>query len=143
MYGESQKLDLFRRYGVDRIFELRILSVDSEFRGQGVARKLIDMSQSLAIKNGFKVINLFSTFISIITLTINNMYSNFYFQAAQRRSNGTFLPKDLGRQPVPDHQRSSLRLQTQSRWFTYVSCRTASRKSLHNDQGNCEAPVKR
>lgn len=57
LYGESQKLDLFRRYGVDCIFELRILSVDSKFRGQGVARQLIDESQMIAIKYGFTVNN--------------------------------------------------------------------------------------
>lgn len=59
LYGENKKLDLFRRYGVDSIFELRILSVDSKFRGQGVARKLIEESQLIAIKNGLSVHNSF------------------------------------------------------------------------------------
>lgn len=55
LYSENLKLNLFERYQVDRIFEIRILSVDTEFRGQGLAKKLLQHSERVAIENGFKV----------------------------------------------------------------------------------------
>lgn len=56
LYSESLKLDLFNRFDVDKIFEMRILSVDDEFRGQGLAQKLIKYSERLAFENGFKLL---------------------------------------------------------------------------------------
>lgn len=51
----NQPLDLFGKYNVDRIFELRILSVDSKYRGQGLAKQLFVRSEMLALERGFKV----------------------------------------------------------------------------------------
>lgn len=53
----NKELDLFSKYNVDKIFELRILSVDSKFRGRGVAKELIAKSEKIALENGFQVSN--------------------------------------------------------------------------------------
>lgn len=55
LYGESLKLDLFERLNVDKIFEVRILSVDEKFRGHGIAKNLMLKSQEIAEENGFRV----------------------------------------------------------------------------------------
>lgn len=51
----NRPLDLFARYNVDKIFELRILSVDSGHRGKGLAKQLFARSETLARERGFKV----------------------------------------------------------------------------------------
>lgn len=56
LYEENIKLDLFRRYDTEQIFELRILSVDGRFRGRGIAKHLMQQSQQLAAARGFHVI---------------------------------------------------------------------------------------
>lgn len=55
LYGQSLRLNLFERLNVDKIFELRILSVDAKFRGQGIAKNLLIKSQEIAEQNGFRV----------------------------------------------------------------------------------------
>lgn len=55
LYTQNLQLDLFRKYAVNRIFEFRILSVDTEFRGQGLAKELLKHSERVAIDNGFTV----------------------------------------------------------------------------------------
>lgn len=52
----NHELDLFSKYNVDKIFEIRILSVDSSYRGKGIAKELFAQSEAIARKNGFKVI---------------------------------------------------------------------------------------
>ncbi|CAG9762802.1 unnamed protein product [Ceutorhynchus assimilis] len=49
------ELDLFTKYNVDKIFEVRILSVDSGYRGKGIAKELFVQSEAVARKHGFKV----------------------------------------------------------------------------------------
>ncbi|KAL1505550.1 hypothetical protein ABEB36_005092 [Hypothenemus hampei] len=49
------ELDLFTKYNVDKIFEVRILSVDSSYRGKGIAKELFVQSEAIAKKHGFKV----------------------------------------------------------------------------------------
>ncbi|KAF7271006.1 hypothetical protein GWI33_016066 [Rhynchophorus ferrugineus] len=49
------ELDLFAKYNVDKIFEIRILSVDSSYRGKGIAKELFSQSEMIAKQNGFKV----------------------------------------------------------------------------------------
>lgn len=71
IYEENQKLDLFRSYGVDRIFELRFLSLDPKFRGQGIGFHLLNMSQENGIKNGFTVHRIRILFI---IFTFNKKY---------------------------------------------------------------------
>lgn len=51
----NKPLDLFNMYNVDKIFELRILSVDSKYRGKGLAKQLFVRSEMLAQEKGFKV----------------------------------------------------------------------------------------
>ncbi|ENN75800.1 hypothetical protein D910_11685 [Dendroctonus ponderosae] len=50
------ELDLFSKYNVDKIFEVRILSVDSSYRGKGIAKELFAQSEAMARKNAFKVV---------------------------------------------------------------------------------------
>ncbi|XP_053686327.1 uncharacterized protein LOC128735868 [Sabethes cyaneus] len=56
LYEQNLRINLFNKFNVDRIFEIRILSVDSKFRGQGLAKKLIMKSEALAIENGFQLL---------------------------------------------------------------------------------------
>lgn len=59
LYGINQDLDLFTKYRVDGIFECRILSVDQNFRGQGLAKRLLEKSLDIAKNGGFKVRNMY------------------------------------------------------------------------------------
>ncbi|XP_043283671.1 uncharacterized protein [Venturia canescens] len=54
LYKLNEKIDLFEKYNVDEIFECRILSVDEEFRGKGLANVLMKDSVETAKKAGFK-----------------------------------------------------------------------------------------
>ncbi|XP_047100140.1 arylalkylamine N-acetyltransferase 1 [Schistocerca piceifrons] len=56
LYGVNRRLDLFTAHGVDQIFECRILSVDSRYRGRGLARRLLQLSEGTARERGFKVL---------------------------------------------------------------------------------------
>ena len=55
LYKLNEKIDLFEKHGTDEIFECRILSVDEEFRGRGLANVLMKDSVETAKKAGFKV----------------------------------------------------------------------------------------
>ncbi|XP_065092277.1 arylalkylamine N-acetyltransferase 1 isoform X2 [Ochlerotatus camptorhynchus] len=55
LYEQNLKINLFKQFDVDKIFEIRILSVDSKFRGKGLAKKLIEKSEELALDRGFQV----------------------------------------------------------------------------------------
>lgn len=55
LYDENLKKDIFELYNVDKFFEIRIVSVDPKFRGQGVAKKLFTESEKLAKELGAKV----------------------------------------------------------------------------------------
>lgn len=59
LYGLNEELDLFKQHEVEKIFECRILSVDSNFRGRGLARELLIRSEQTALENGFKVTDVF------------------------------------------------------------------------------------
>lgn len=56
LYEQNLKFDLFQMYDVDRIFEYRILSVDKNYRGQGLAKKLVQRSEDVARKYHCKVV---------------------------------------------------------------------------------------
>ncbi|KAK9512504.1 hypothetical protein O3M35_000912 [Rhynocoris fuscipes] len=47
--------NIFEREQVDELFECRILSVDNKFRGKGLAGKLVELSEEIGRKEGFKV----------------------------------------------------------------------------------------
>lgn len=50
LYDQNLKFDLFELLNVERVFEFRILSVDKSYRGQGLAKKLIQRSEDVARK---------------------------------------------------------------------------------------------
>lgn len=68
LYSHNLEVNLFEQFDVDRIFELRILSVNSKYRGQGIARQLVVKSEKIAEENGFKLIKSDAT--SFITYKI-------------------------------------------------------------------------
>ncbi|KAJ8719447.1 hypothetical protein PYW08_011622 [Mythimna loreyi] len=49
------ELDLFNRFQVDKILECRIISVDENARGRGLAKELMSRSIDIAKENGFKL----------------------------------------------------------------------------------------
>lgn len=55
LYRVNEQVDLFAKYGVDELFECRILSVDEAYRGRGLANLLVENSLSIARNSGFKV----------------------------------------------------------------------------------------
>lgn len=55
LYEQSIEANFFHRYNADRLFELRILSVSSKFRGQGIAKSLVEHAVQVGKEKGFKV----------------------------------------------------------------------------------------
>lgn len=55
LFSHNADVQLFKKYDVEKIFELRILSVDSDFRGRGLGQALVKKSEELARENGFTV----------------------------------------------------------------------------------------
>ncbi|KAL7295726.1 hypothetical protein TKK_0011071 [Trichogramma kaykai] len=55
LFKINEKCDIPNKYGVDEIFECRILSVDESFRGRGLANLLVENSIRIAKSNGFKI----------------------------------------------------------------------------------------
>ncbi|XP_020810643.1 dopamine N-acetyltransferase-like [Drosophila serrata] len=53
--------DLFKKFDVDCIFDVRKLSVDSSYRGRGIGNELIKQSMALAKKKGFSLMKTDST----------------------------------------------------------------------------------
>lgn len=80
LYGENLKLNLFERFDVDKIFEIRILSVDSKFRGQGIAKKLLLKSQEIAEENGFKVRERFDLYRQLNLILEQEILMKFDFR---------------------------------------------------------------
>lgn len=56
LYKHNLQVDLFARYDVDRIFDVRILSVDSRYRGQGIAKELVRRAEQVARKSGYNLL---------------------------------------------------------------------------------------
>lgn len=82
LYGENFKVNLFEQLDVDKIFEVRILSVDSKYRGQGIAKKLLQKSQEVAEQNGFKVRS---------SIPLVHSFSNVTFSIQVMKSDATGL----------------------------------------------------
>ncbi|KAF5302793.1 hypothetical protein FQA39_LY01973 [Lamprigera yunnana] len=61
LHNVNHDLKLFETYKVDQIFELRILSVASNYRGRGLAKELFMRSEIIAEEYGFKVIKVDAT----------------------------------------------------------------------------------
>lgn len=55
LYKVNERIDLFEKYNVDELFECRILSVDENYRGKGLASILMADSIKTAKNAGFKV----------------------------------------------------------------------------------------
>lgn len=55
LYSINSKVNFFKEFDVDELFEVRILSVNPKFRGQGIAKHLLQQSEEIARENGFKV----------------------------------------------------------------------------------------
>ncbi|KAJ8919253.1 hypothetical protein NQ315_003836 [Exocentrus adspersus] len=68
----NKEIDLFGKYNVDKIFELRILSVDSNYRGKGVAKELFSRSEIIAEEHGFKLMKVDAT--SLFTQKISESF---------------------------------------------------------------------
>lgn len=56
LYDQNLKFNLFEMFNIDRVFEYRILSVDKNYRGQGLAKKLVQRSEDVARKYHCKVV---------------------------------------------------------------------------------------
>lgn len=61
LYTHNARHNLFDEFKVDKIFEVRILSVDSKFRGQGVAKNLLRKCEEVAAENGFRMLKMDAT----------------------------------------------------------------------------------
>ncbi|XP_065345892.1 arylalkylamine N-acetyltransferase 1-like [Cloeon dipterum] len=61
LYDNNRDIDLFTKYDVHDIFECRILSVDPDYRGKGIARILLDQSIQEARLRGFKLFKIDAT----------------------------------------------------------------------------------
>ncbi|XP_020284520.1 dopamine N-acetyltransferase [Pseudomyrmex gracilis] len=55
LYKLNEKVDLFAKYNVDELFECRILSIDENYRGKGLAGILMIDTIKTAKDAGFKV----------------------------------------------------------------------------------------
>ncbi|KAH8420577.1 hypothetical protein KR009_011544, partial [Drosophila setifemur] len=56
LYKHNLKHNLFEHFDVECMFDVRILSVDSGYRGQGIANELVRHSLAVARKNGFRLL---------------------------------------------------------------------------------------
>ncbi|KAF5289848.1 hypothetical protein FQR65_LT10664 [Abscondita terminalis] len=61
LHNVNHELNLFETYNVDKIFELRFLSVDSRYRGRGIANELFVRSEIIAEEYGLKIIKVDAT----------------------------------------------------------------------------------
>lgn len=71
LYEQNLKFDLFEMLNVDRIFEYRILSVDNNYRGQGLAKKLIQKSEEVARKYHCKVVKGDATAVGSLAICLS------------------------------------------------------------------------
>ncbi|XP_016948630.1 arylalkylamine N-acetyltransferase 1 isoform X1 [Drosophila biarmipes] len=55
LHKHNLKHNLFEHFDVQSMFDVRILSVDSSYRGQGIANELVKRSVAVARKNGFRL----------------------------------------------------------------------------------------
>lgn len=61
LYSQNLRVNLFKEFDVNELFEITILSVNPIFRGKGIAKQLLIQSEQIARDNGFRVsfLNLF------------------------------------------------------------------------------------
>ncbi|EDV45633.1 dopamine N-acetyltransferase [Drosophila erecta] len=56
LHRHNLQHNLFEHFDVECMFDVRILSVDSSYRGQGIANELVKRSVAVARKNGFRLL---------------------------------------------------------------------------------------
>lgn len=71
LYDQNLKIDLFEMLNVDRVFEFRILSVDKSYRGQGLAKRLMQRSEDVARKYHCKVIKGDATAVGSLAICLS------------------------------------------------------------------------
>lgn len=65
------KFDLFEKLKVERVFEYRILSVDKTYRGQGLAKRLMQKSEEIARKYHCKVVKGDATAVGSLAICLS------------------------------------------------------------------------
>uniref|UniRef100_A0A1A9VWQ7 aralkylamine N-acetyltransferase n=1 Tax=Glossina austeni TaxID=7395 RepID=A0A1A9VWQ7_GLOAU len=55
LYDYTLEANIFECFQIDEYFELHMLSVDGKFRGEGIGKHLINDSENMAKKHGFKL----------------------------------------------------------------------------------------
>ncbi|KAK9875610.1 hypothetical protein WA026_009409 [Henosepilachna vigintioctopunctata] len=61
IYSNNVEVELFKKYNVDELFDLRILTVDHHYRGKGLAQKLLEVSEQLAMEKGYTLLKVDAT----------------------------------------------------------------------------------
>ncbi|KAH8286759.1 hypothetical protein KR018_005136 [Drosophila ironensis] len=56
LHRHNLRHDLFKHFDVDAMFDVRILSVDSAYRGQGIANELVRQSVAMATKHNYRLL---------------------------------------------------------------------------------------
>ncbi|KAH8386882.1 hypothetical protein KR093_003265, partial [Drosophila rubida] len=56
LYRHSLQVDLFKCFNVERIFDVRILSVDARYRGQGIAKELVRRTELVARESDYHLL---------------------------------------------------------------------------------------
>ncbi|CAH2006044.1 unnamed protein product [Acanthoscelides obtectus] len=85
----NKQVDLFSKYNVDKIFDLRILSVDAQFRGRGVAKELFSRSEIIAEEYGFQLMKVDAT-----SLFTQKVCESFGLEVEKAERYGDFKDKD-------------------------------------------------
>ncbi|XP_071859201.1 arylalkylamine N-acetyltransferase 1 [Bombus fervidus] len=96
LYKVNKKVDLFYKYNVDELFECRILSIDENYRGKGLASILMADSIEIAKTAGFKVFKVDAT----------GMYSQkvCYKHGLEVEAMIQYRDLDESIRPAPPHQ---------------------------------------
>ncbi|XP_018319874.1 uncharacterized protein LOC108733274 [Agrilus planipennis] len=61
LFDANQEANLFEKFKVDKIFELRVLCVAHNFRSRKIASELLIQSEAVAAKNGFSLLKIDAT----------------------------------------------------------------------------------
>ncbi|EDW00225.1 arylalkylamine N-acetyltransferase 1 [Drosophila grimshawi] len=87
LYRHCLQSNLFAHYNVDRIFDVRILSVDSRFRGQGIAKELVRRAEHMARKCNFKLLKADATGIFSQKILFSSGFKPFSEQLYAKYTN--------------------------------------------------------
>lgn len=92
LYSQNLRVNLFKEFDVNELFEVTILSVNPKFRGQGIAKQLLIQSEQIARDNGFRVGFLLFFFLSniILLIIIYDVQYGFIQQVMKSDATGLF-----------------------------------------------------